>query len=119
MTTDIRTDIMTDEQYQENCFQFASFAFAVPPDEFRFHHYDEPANKLLICRRPMIGLERYQVDDEHGGFYGLYNTKDVMKYITTKTWIVVESKEFFANAEIERLQKRINEIKKELATNKE
>lgn len=110
MQSDIRTDILDEAEYEKKCFMFPEYALWMPEEQFLFHHYDEPPEPLLICYRPMAGIEKYQVSDGHGGFYGTYDTRDVRKYILTKTWIVVENKDFFVRKEIEFLKRRIREL---------
>lgn len=111
---DVRADLLSDEQFDYNCRHYAEWAFYMPPDRFLFHHYDEPADKLLICARPMVGIEKYIVNDKNGGFYGLYDTRDVTKFLKTGTWIEVEDDAFFIRNDIASLKQRLEEKKAEL-----
>lgn len=87
---DIRTDILSDEEYAYNCMHYTDWAFFSPPEKFLFHHYDE--DKILICFT--IPNDKFCVVDIMGNFYGEYRTKTVSKYLKTWTWILVESEKF-------------------------
>jgi hypothetical protein len=108
---DIRTDIMSREEWEKNCEHYADYAFDTPPDKFLFHHYDEPATTLLVAHRPMVGIEKYVVEGICGGFYGTYDTREIMYYLKSKTWIEVESEEFFRQAEIKELERKLEILK--------
>lgn len=108
---DIRTDIMTREEWERRCMISPGYAFATPPEKFLFHHYDEPPDKLLVCNRPMIGIEKYIVSGMNGGHYGTYDTRDIMYYLKSGTWVEVESEEFFKQCEIQELERRLAELK--------
>lgn len=113
---DIRTDVMTDEQYQHNCFHgLEGCALYMPPDKFAFHHYDESPDNVLIAERPMVGMEVYVVHGMNGGFYGRYQTSSVAKYIKTKTWIMIDKTEHFLRVEIQQLERQLEAKKSELA----
>ena len=90
-----------------NCAHYSEFAFYTPPERFLFHHYDEPADELLICHRPMIGMEKYVVEGTKGGFYGVYDTRDVTKYLKTGTWVEVESGDYFTKLDIAELEAQL------------
>jgi hypothetical protein len=107
---DIRTDFMSDEEFDQNCANYAEYAFFTPPEQFLFHHYDEDPNKPLICHRPMR-MERYVVNGITGGFYGIYDTRDVSKFILNKTWIIVPSDKFFLTSEISELEANLKKRK--------
>lgn len=102
---------MTREEWEKNCEYYAEDAFYTPPDKFLFRHYDEPESQRLVCWRPMVGIEKYQVSGVHGGFYGLYETRDVSYYIKSGTWIVIDDPEFFRQAEIAELEAKLAALK--------
>lgn len=106
---DVRQDLINDEQFDYNCAHYADWAFYTPPEQFLFHHYDEPADKQLICYRPMAGLEKYVVEGVDGGFYGVYDTRTVIKYLKTGTWVELPSELFFAEAELIQARKALAE----------
>jgi hypothetical protein len=110
---DIREDLMTREEWEKNCELYADYAFATPPDKFLFYHYDEDPKNVLVCHRPMVGIEKYVVEGIKGGFYGTYDTRDIMYYLKSGTWIEVESAEFFRQAEIASLERRLQQLKDE------
>lgn len=110
---DIREDLMTKEEWEKRCEHYVDYAFATPPEKFLFHHYDEPDTKLLVCHRPMVGIEKYMVEGVNGGHYGVYDTRDIMYYLKSGTWIEVESEEFFRQAEIQELERRLEKLKSE------
>ena len=113
---DIRTDVISDIEYNKNCEKYADWAFFTPPEEFLFYHYDElpqlPEN-ILYCSRPMIGMEKYTVSGVNGN-YGVYDTRDVVKFIQTKTWIIIDSKDIFIKRDIRELENKLKEKKDEL-----
>ena len=111
---DIRQDLLSDEEFENNCFHYADWAFYTPPEEFLFHHYDESPDNVLICHRPMIGIEKYVVNGLNGGFYGTYDTRDVTKYLKNGTWIEVPSKKYFAELKVKNLEYDLEKAKKEL-----
>ncbi|WP_424624480.1 hypothetical protein [Achromobacter marplatensis] len=110
---DIRTDLLTDEEFDRNCMLYADWAFYTPPEQFLFHHYEEPADELLICHRPMIGIEKYVVSGVNGGHYGVYDTRDVTKYLKTGTWVQVDNPAFFLSREVSDLERQLTEKKAE------
>lgn len=105
---------MTREEWHKRCEYGlnAEDAFYTPPEKFLFHHYDEPSDTLLICWRPMVGIEKYQVEGTKGGFYGVYDTRDVTYYLKSGTWVMVDSGTFFEDAEIAELERQLAEKKK-------
>lgn len=109
---DIRTDLLTREQWEERCATSIE-AFYTPPEQFLFHHYDDPSKATLICTRPMVGIERYRVDDAKGGFYGLYDTRDVTFYLKSGTWVQVEEGTFFIDLEIASLERQLEQKRTE------
>jgi hypothetical protein len=108
---DIRTDLLSDEQFDYNCMHHTEWAFYVPPEKFMFHHYDETADKPLIAERPMVGIERYVVNDFQGNFYGLYDTRAITRYIKTGTWVLLDSEELFLKRDVAQLEKQLTEKK--------
>ncbi len=99
---DIRTDIITEEEYAYNCMHYSEWAFFNPPDKFLFYQYDV-TDKILICCYKYNDM--FFVVDINGNFYGDYKSKNVSKYIKTKTWIIVESENFW---DASTLPERIN-----------
>jgi len=110
---DVRTDLVSDEEYERNCELYADWGLFTAPEKFLFHHYDERPDKVLVCRRPMLGLEKYVVEGINGGFYGIYDTRDVNKYLKTGTWIEIESTGFFERVEIEEMEHSLAQKKAE------
>lgn len=110
---DIRTDIISDAEYEYNCAHY-EWAFYTPPERFMFHHYDEPPENIMVCHRPMIGMERYCVEKLEGGFCGIYDTREVSKYIKTKTWIVIDDNGYFIKSDIAELKNKLSEKELEL-----
>lgn len=106
---DIRTDLMTEEEFERNCLHYSDFAFFTPPERFLFHHYDEDPEELLIAHRPMPMIEKYVVNDMAGGFYGTYDTRDVSKHLKMGTWVQVPDEGFFIKADISRLERELEE----------
>jgi hypothetical protein len=103
---------LTRQEWEKNCEHYAEDAFYTPPERFLFRHYDEVDQKL-VCWRPMVGMEKYTVNDINGGFYGVYDTRDVAYYIKSGTWVVIDEPGFFERADVERLERELAE-KKEL-----
>jgi len=108
---DIRTDVLTDKQFEYNCAHYADWAFYTPPEQFLFHHYDEPTDRLLICHRPMVGMEKYVVSGVDGGHYGVYDTRDVTKWLKNGTWIEVQDPTFFLKREVAGLEQQLDQKK--------
>lgn len=108
--TDIRTDVLTEEQFLHNCAHYPDFAFFTPPEQFLFHHYDEPADKPLICHRPMVGIEKYVVEGP-AGFMGVYDTRTVTLYLKTETWIMLPSETYFKDLKIKDLERQLAELR--------
>ena len=104
---------LTREEWEERCEHYADDAFYTPPEKFLFRHYDEPEAQRLICWRPMVGIEKYSVEGLNGGFYGLYDTRDVSYYIKSGTWIVIDDEGYFKRCEIARLERELAELKGE------
>jgi hypothetical protein len=108
-TPDIKPGLSR-EEWDERCARYAEDAFYTPPEEFLFHHYDD--NLVLVARCPMIGIERYVVNGKQGGFYGIYDTRDITYYIKSGTWVVVDDPDYFKQQEIAELEARLAELKK-------
>lgn len=102
------------EQWERECMHYADAAFFTPPEKFLFHHYDEPSDKLLMCHRPMAGMEKYVVSGTQGGCYGIYETRDVTYYLKSGTWVEVPSEKYFAQAEVERLRSELADAERKL-----
>jgi hypothetical protein len=107
---------LTREEWEKQCEHYSMDAFYTPPTQFLFHHYDEDTSKVLVCHRPMIGIEKYVVEGKNGGYYGVYNTRDVSYYIKSGTWIIVEDPEYFIQHEIEQLERKLADLRTELTS---
>lgn len=106
---DIRTDILTEEEFTYNCMHYSEWAFFTPPDKFLFYHYD--TDKLLICFRYN---DKFSVVDMMGNFYGQYKIKTVSMYLKTCTWILVESEKFWDTIDFSKRKDIISDLTKDL-----
>jgi hypothetical protein len=116
MADDIRTDILTREQWIQRCAFNAEDAFYTPPEQFLFRHYDESSSSdsLLICQRHGPGLERYDVINAIGEYFGVYDTRTVTYYIKSGTWVMKEDPTFFLCREITALEHQLQQKKQQL-----
>lgn len=111
----IRTDVMTREQFDQNCMNYSDFALYTPPDRFMFYHYEDPST-VFACERGVIGQnyagDKYFLTDvQKGGYYGVYETLDITYYIKSETWIVVDDNDYFDLRDIRNLEKKIETLK--------
>lgn len=106
---EIRTDVLTREEFDRNCMHYADWALYTPPEQFLFHYYSDSPESPLWCHRPMVGMEKYVVNDMAGRFYGVYDTRDITFYLKTKTWIELPSEIFFAENDFAKAKRALKE----------
>lgn len=112
MADDIRTDLLTHEQWIQRCAFRSEDAFYTPPEQFLFHHYDE--SEVLICCRQGIGVEKYDITNQAGEYYGMFTTRTVTYYIKSGTWVMVEDPTYFLKREIAELEHKLQQKKQQL-----
>lgn len=112
---DVRQDLLSDAEFERNCAHYADWAFYTPPEQFLFHHYDESPDDMRVCHRPMIGMEKYVVNGVNGGNYGIYDTRDVTRYLKNGTWVEIDSERFFAEREVMDAKAKLKDAETRLA----
>jgi hypothetical protein len=95
---------------------YADWAFFTPRDSFMFYYYEDgPNSTIFVCNRPMLGMEKYFVQSAKTGQHaGIYDTKDITKYLLTKTWIMVDDARFFIKQESAMLDQQLTDKQAEL-----
>jgi hypothetical protein len=108
------TSVMSHAEFERRCEHYSDYAFYTPPERFMFQYYDDP-HTTYIAERPMVGMERYVVVQVGaGGYCGVYNTRDISRFIKMETWKIIDDEEYFVKRDIRILEEQLAEKQAEL-----